>query len=113
MREVYRIREIGPDAIDKLVALKGIVIRCSDVIPEMKEAAFLCFKCGRERLNILSVGVSKSQPTARPAATETLSLSNITNASFLTSSTLKSRRLLKVSPKEKLPRPSTCALMKI
>ena len=56
MREVYRIREIGPDAIDKLVALKGIVIRCSDVIPEMKEAAFLCFKCGREETKYIERG---------------------------------------------------------
>ena len=48
LRYTYRIREIDPVSIDKLIQLKGIVIRCSDVIPEMKEADFLCFKCGRE-----------------------------------------------------------------
>jgi DNA replication licensing factor MCM4 len=48
MRKIYRIRELDPNQIDQLVALRGIVIRCSDVIPEMKEAAFTCFKCGRE-----------------------------------------------------------------
>ena len=40
LRKVYRIRELSPDHIDKLVTLRGIVIRCNDIIPEMKEAHF-------------------------------------------------------------------------
>jgi len=45
MRKQYQIRELDPSHIDKLVTLKGIVIRNSDVIPEMKEACFMCHKC--------------------------------------------------------------------
>jgi DNA replication licensing factor MCM4 len=39
------MRDLDPSHIDKLISIKGIVIRCSDVIPEMKEASFKCFKC--------------------------------------------------------------------
>ena len=42
MRTQHRIRDLDPTQIDKMVSIKGIVIRNSDVIPEMKEAAFKC-----------------------------------------------------------------------
>ena len=48
LRRVYRIRELGPSHIEKLVSLRGIVIRNSDIVPEMKEAHFICTKCFRE-----------------------------------------------------------------
>jgi len=48
LRKVYRIRELGPAHIEKLVSLRGIVIRNGDIIPEMKEAHFTCTKCFRE-----------------------------------------------------------------
>lgn len=47
LRSTHNIREFGPTNIDKLVQLKGIVIRCSDVIPEMKSAYFRCDKCNK------------------------------------------------------------------
>lgn len=45
MRTHHKLRDLDPSHIDKLVSVKGIVIRNSDIIPEMKEAAFKCFKC--------------------------------------------------------------------
>jgi len=45
LRTHSRIRDLDPSHIDKLISIKGIVIRNSDIIPEMKEAAFKCFKC--------------------------------------------------------------------
>jgi DNA replication licensing factor MCM4 len=39
------MRDLDPSHIDKLISVKGIVIRNSDVIPEMKEASFKCVKC--------------------------------------------------------------------
>lgn len=45
LRKISLIRDLDPTLIDKLVTIKGIVIRCSDIIPEMKEAAFRCAKC--------------------------------------------------------------------
>jgi DNA replicative helicase MCM subunit Mcm2 (Cdc46/Mcm family) len=32
--------------IEKMVSIKGMVIRCSSVIPELKEAVFRCLVCG-------------------------------------------------------------------
>ena len=46
LRTHHRIRDLDPNHIDKLVSIKGIVIRNSDIIPEMKEASFKCQKCG-------------------------------------------------------------------
>jgi DNA replication licensing factor MCM4 len=40
-----RIRELGSQDIDKLVMLKGIVVRCSEIVPEMREAYFKCSIC--------------------------------------------------------------------
>ena len=37
LRTHHRIRDLDPNHIDKLVSIKGIVIRNSDIIPEMKE----------------------------------------------------------------------------
>jgi DNA replication licensing factor MCM4 len=36
------MRSLNPSDINKLVKLKGIVIRCSDIIPDMKTAYFRC-----------------------------------------------------------------------
>lgn len=47
LRKVYKIRELDPTHVEKLITIKGIVIRCSDVIPEMKEGFFKCFRCYR------------------------------------------------------------------
>ena len=41
-----RIRDLGPKNIDKLVSITGIVIRTSEIIPEMREAYFRCSICG-------------------------------------------------------------------
>lgn len=42
------MRDLNPDDIDKLVSLKGFVIRASNPIPELKVALFRCNNCGRE-----------------------------------------------------------------
>jgi DNA replication licensing factor MCM4 len=39
------MRELNPSDIDKLVAVKGLVIRSSPIIPDMKEAFFKCHVC--------------------------------------------------------------------
>jgi DNA replication licensing factor MCM4 len=45
LRKLYQIRDLEPTHIDKLVTIKGIVIRNGDVIPEMKQACFKCYRC--------------------------------------------------------------------
>ena len=56
LKKVHRIRELDPSHIEKLVALKGIIIRVSDIIPEMKEAAFTCEICQREERRFIEKG---------------------------------------------------------
>lgn len=56
LNKTYRIRELDPSHIEMLIALKGIVIRCSDVIPEMKEAVFKCESCAKEERRYIEKG---------------------------------------------------------
>lgn len=56
LRKIYRIRELDPTHIEKLITLRGIIIRCSDVIPEMKEAAFTCDSCQQEERRFIEKG---------------------------------------------------------
>lgn len=46
LREVTQLRDINPSDIDRLIALRGMVIRVSDIIPEMRQATFKCAQCG-------------------------------------------------------------------
>ncbi|XP_035837799.1 DNA replication licensing factor MCM4 isoform X2 [Helianthus annuus] len=40
------MRNLNPSDIEKMVSLKGMVIRCSSIIPEIREAVFRCLVCG-------------------------------------------------------------------
>ena len=53
LTHMNRIRDIGPDQIDRLVAIKGIVIRTSEIIPEMRAAYFKCTMCGSVEISYL------------------------------------------------------------
>ena len=46
LRHITKMRELGPEKMDMLVAIKGIVIRCSDIVPDMRIASFRCAQCG-------------------------------------------------------------------
>lgn len=56
MSKSYQIRELDPADIDKLISLKGIVIRVSDAIPEMKEAYYKCAKCAHVETKFVERG---------------------------------------------------------
>ncbi|PKI59468.1 hypothetical protein CRG98_020099 [Punica granatum] len=40
------MRNLNPSDIEKMVSLKGMIIRCSPIIPEIREAVFRCLVCG-------------------------------------------------------------------
>ena len=44
--EKHAMRNLNPSDIDRMVAVKGMVTRCSAVIPELKGAFFKCLTCG-------------------------------------------------------------------
>lgn len=39
------MRALNPEDIDELISISGMVIRCSNIIPEMREAFFKCIVC--------------------------------------------------------------------
>ncbi|KAK4804677.1 hypothetical protein SAY86_004494 [Trapa natans] len=40
------MRNLNASDIEKMVCLKGMIIRCSQIIPEIREAVFRCLVCG-------------------------------------------------------------------
>jgi DNA replication licensing factor MCM4 len=47
------LREIHHKHINRLISVKGIVIRCSEIYPEMVAAVFKCCNCHNELQVIL------------------------------------------------------------
>jgi len=54
LANLSRIRDLGPSEIDKLVCIRGIVIRNSEIIPEMREACFKCGVCNKYEMAVLN-----------------------------------------------------------
>lgn len=46
LEKTVNMRDLDPADMDKLVSIKGLVIRTTPVIPDMKEAFFVCSVCG-------------------------------------------------------------------
>ncbi|PHH53221.1 DNA replication licensing factor mcm4 [Ceratocystis fimbriata CBS 114723] len=46
MNEISNMRSLDPSDIDKMITIKGLVIRATPVIPDMKTALFKCDVCG-------------------------------------------------------------------
>jgi len=46
--DISIMRNLSPKDINRLVCIRGIVIRCSDIYPEMKTAVFRCSSCKSE-----------------------------------------------------------------
>ncbi|KAF7841021.1 DNA replication licensing factor MCM4 [Senna tora] len=40
------MRNLNPSDIERIVSMKGMIIRCSAIIPEIREAIFRCLVCG-------------------------------------------------------------------
>jgi len=59
------MRNLGPTYLDHLVSLQGLVIRTSDVIPEMREGFFRCTTCKEERQVLLQRGIIQEPITCK------------------------------------------------
>ncbi|XXG51405.1 hypothetical protein AAC387_Pa02g5185 [Persea americana] len=46
LRSSVSMRNLNPSDIEKMVSVKGMIIRCSSIIPEIREAIFRCLICG-------------------------------------------------------------------
>lgn len=45
--ESVNMRELDPSDIDKLISIKGLIIRVSNIVPDMRVAYFVCGKCNQ------------------------------------------------------------------
>jgi len=43
--EIKIMRDICEKEVNRLISFRGIVVRASDIIPEMKRAFFRCVRC--------------------------------------------------------------------
>ncbi len=49
LKDTHQMRHLAPKQINTMVSLKGIFIRCSEIIPEPKEVFFRCSTPGCEQ----------------------------------------------------------------
>ncbi|KAG0141342.1 hypothetical protein CROQUDRAFT_663969 [Cronartium quercuum f. sp. fusiforme G11] len=64
-RRGANMRDLNPGDIDKIVSIKGLVIRATPVIPDMKKAFFRCLSCGHATTAEIDRG-KISEPTQCP-----------------------------------------------
>ena len=57
-----RVRDLNPESINRLLAVKGIVIRVSEIYPEMRDAYFRCVNCQNSKYEQIYRGRIK-EPT--------------------------------------------------
>ncbi|GAQ79584.1 DNA replication licensing factor MCM4 component [Klebsormidium nitens] len=81
LRDKVNMRELDPSDIDQLVSIKGMVIRCSAVTPELKYAYFKCLVCGHSPDLVHATKGRIQEPTvcARPECAAKQSMSLIHN----------------------------------
>eukprot|EP00897_Mesotaenium_endlicherianum_P008165 jgi/Mesen1/7377/ME000382S06576 len=66
LRNIIHMRELNPSDIDQLVSVRGMVIRTSTVIPDIKAAAFRCLVCGEEPPPVFVDRGTIDEPTRCP-----------------------------------------------
>lgn len=59
-KKVVKMREIRAQAIGSLVTIRGIVVKSSDVKPQMQVAVYVCDVCGFEVYQV--IGQNKFNP---------------------------------------------------
>lgn len=78
VQDVCRLRSLNPENIEQLIAVKGMVIRVSSVIPDLKQAFFRCSICN----HTLQVGIERGkieEPNSCPQCQTLASLEIIHN----------------------------------
>lgn len=63
--KVVNMRELDPDDLDKLITIKGLIIRVSNIIPDMRVAYFVCGSCG-QAVTVESIRGNIAEPTRCP-----------------------------------------------
>lgn len=60
--DIVNMRSLSPKEINRLICFRGIVIRCSEIFPEMKSATFRCTNC-RNEVQVFLENAKVQEPT--------------------------------------------------
>uniref|UniRef100_A0A1D1XQU5 DNA replication licensing factor MCM4 n=1 Tax=Anthurium amnicola TaxID=1678845 RepID=A0A1D1XQU5_9ARAE len=77
LKSSVAMRNLNPSDIEKMVSVKGMIIRCSSIIPDIKEAVFQCLICGHFSDPILVDRGRINEPT-RCSREECLTVNSMT-----------------------------------
>lgn len=106
------MRDLNPGDIDKLVSIKGLVLRTSSVIPDMKVAFFKCSVCNHTIVVEIDRGII-TEPTVcpRPACSQRNSMQIVHNRSqFADKQIIKLQETPDITPDGQTPHSiSLCA----
>ncbi|KNC76106.1 hypothetical protein SARC_11383, partial [Sphaeroforma arctica JP610] len=97
------MRELNPDDINNLVRIRGMVIRTTSIIPEMRTAFFRCFIC-KASVTVEVVGGQIAEPTVCRQCNKKWSMEIIHNrCSFLDKQIVKLQESPEVMPAGQTP----------
>lgn len=65
VQKTKNMRFLNPEDMDQLITVSGMVIRCSDIIPEMRDAFFRCIVCSYTTIVEIDRG-NIAEPTLCP-----------------------------------------------
>lgn len=65
VQKTMNMRFLNPEDMDQLITISGMVIRCSDIIPEMRDAFFRCIVCSYTTIVEIDRG-NIAEPTLCP-----------------------------------------------
>ncbi|KAE9382105.1 MCM-domain-containing protein [Stipitochalara longipes BDJ] len=82
MDSTVNMRDLNPSDVDKIVAIKGLVIRTTPIIPDMKEAFFKCQVCNHTvKVDIDRGKISEPSKCPRPICDSPNSMQIVHNRS--------------------------------
>lgn len=81
LKSSVSMRNLNPSDIEKMVLVKGMIIRCSSIIPEVKEAIFRCLICGHfsEPIMVDRGRINEPSRCGRPECLATRSMTLVHN----------------------------------
>lgn len=73
--DIKIMRDIGPESVNRLISFRGIVVRVSDVVPELRVAIFRCINCEHEhRVELENARVHEPKACEKCKAKNTLEI---------------------------------------
>lgn len=103
LRETILLRDLGPDNVNQLITIRGMVTRVSEVIPDLRAGVFRCDRCREETQVNIQRGFIE-EPRGCPSCGTTGSMHMIHNRSkFADKQLIKLQETPEVIPEGETP----------